>query len=372
MFDMMVGEDLDSEVAALEAVPAGAELAAALDAIAVPWLNPHQRVAIWRAHQRQVAHYQAKSYMDMVAVENHFLEQGDDGAKAFTGTAAEFGVAGSLTRRGAEGEVTLSDALWRRLPAVGAALYRGDIDIRRARRLVDGTDHLPEDAAQAIVDDLIGVAGELTTGQLAARIRRRCIDKDPAEAKSRYEQAIENRAAMTMPNQDGTATFMIHSAAPAEVYAAARHVDYIAKQLKAAGDKRPIDQIRGDVALDLLQGKPHVHKPRVLGGVHIHTTFESLTRLADHPGELAGYGPVIADIARKTAEQQQNAPWEYTVTDSDGRIIANGTTPATPHQFAGPLCPIPQPHLRLPGMPDARHRLRPRPPHRLRQGPAHS
>ncbi len=36
MFDMMVGEDLDSEVAALEAVPAGAELAAALDAIAVP------------------------------------------------------------------------------------------------------------------------------------------------------------------------------------------------------------------------------------------------------------------------------------------------------------------------------------------------
>ncbi len=268
--------------------------------------------------------------MDMVAVENHFLEQGDDGAKAFTGTAAEFGVAGSLTRRGAEGEVTLSDALWRRLPAVGAALYRGDIDYRRARRLVDGTDHLPEDAAQAIVDDLIGVAGELTTGQLAARIRRRCIDKDPAEAKSRYEQAIENRAAMTMPNQDGTATFMIHSAAPAEVYAAARNVDYIAKQLKAAGDKRPIDQIRSDVALDLLQGKPHVHKPRVLGGVHIHTSLESLTRLADHPGELAGYGPVIADIARKTAEQQQNAPWEYTVTDSDGRIIATGTTQRRP------------------------------------------
>lgn len=330
MFDMMVGEDLDAEVAALEEVPAGPELAAALEAIVVPWLTPHHRVQVWQARQRLIAHHQAKAYLDMIAVEDYFLEQGDNEAKAFEGTSSEFEVAGALTRRGASSEVKMAEGLWRRLPQVGAALYRGDIDHRRARRLIEGTDHLPEDTAQGIAEDLLDVARELTPSQLAARIRRRCIDKDPEDAKTRYEQAVENRAAMTMPNQDGTATFYIHSAAPTDVYAAARHVDYLAKQLKGAGDKRPIDQIRSDVALDLLQGKPHSHDARVLGGVHIHTTLQTLTRLTDHGGELAGYGPVIADIARQTAEQQRDAPWDYSVTDTRGNVIAIGTTRRRP------------------------------------------
>ncbi|NND03387.1 MAG: DUF222 domain-containing protein [Acidimicrobiia bacterium] len=326
----MVGEDLDTEVAALESVPAGADLAAALEAIVVPWLDPDQRVAVWQAHRRQAAHYQAKSYLDIISVKDHFLDQGDDDSKAFEGTSAEFEVAGPMTRRGASSEVTMAESLWRRLPQVGAALYRGDIDHRRARKLVDGTDHLPEDIAQGIVEDLLDVARELTPSQLEARIRRRCIDKDPEDAKTRYEQAVENRAAMTLPNQDGTATFYVHSAAPVDVYAAARHVDYLARQLKGAGDKRPIDQIRSDVALDLLRGKPHSHTARLLGGVHIHTSLETLTRLADHTGDLAGYGAVVADIARQTAEHQQNTQWDYSVTDTRGNVIATGTTQRRP------------------------------------------
>ncbi|NND03390.1 MAG: DUF222 domain-containing protein [Acidimicrobiia bacterium] len=326
MFDIVIEDPVEG----LESVPAGPELAAALAQVEMGGVDAYGRVEVWRAHQRLVAHYQAKGFLDVVAVEDHFLDRGDNEEQAFEGAAAEFEAAGALTRRGADSEVRLAEGVWRRLPAVGAALFRGDIDLRRARRLVDGTAHVPDEAARKIVDGLIDDAGELTPSQLAGRVRRRCIDHDPEEAKTRYEAAVEGRAAMTMSNLDGTATLYIHNAAPTEVYAAARHIDWLAREHKRLGDKRPIDQIRADVALDLLQGKPHTGNPRVLGGVHIHTTLEMLTRISEAPGELAGYGPVIADIARQTAEQQHGTPWEYTVTDTNGAVISTGTTKRGP------------------------------------------
>jgi hypothetical protein len=56
-----------------------------------------------------------------------------------------------------------------------------------------------------------------------------------------------------------------------------------------------------------------------------------LSRLVDDPGELAGYGPVIADIARRVAETHPDAEWRYTVTDPEtGEPVAVGTTPRRP------------------------------------------
>ena len=43
------------------------------------------------------------------------------------------------------------------------------------------------------------------------------------------------------------------------------------------------------------------------GVVDIHVDLTTLTALADHPEELAGYGPVIADIARQVTDQQSQA-----------------------------------------------------------------
>jgi hypothetical protein len=65
--------------------------------------------------------------------------------------------------------------------------------------------------------------------------------------------------------------------------------------------------------------------------VDIQVNLETLTRLSDDPGELAGFGPVIADIARQVTEQQQNAEWRFTVTDADtGQTIHNGITRRRP------------------------------------------
>ena len=316
-------------VNSLETFPTGPELVAALGEIDVAMLDSQERVDVWRAEQRLVAHYQARSYLSMLSVEQQFRDEGDDPNQAFAGTSAEFQICGALTRRGADSELGFSEAIWWRLPSVGRALWSGTIDARRARTLAHGTEHLPEPDARAIADELVGLAPELTTSQLAGRIRRRCIETNPDEAKARYEQSVEERKVMSRLTPEGTANLHIIDADPHQVAAASRNIDWLAKQLKRAGDKRPTNQIRADVALDLLRGRTAKGKPG--GGVHIHTDLETLAHLKDHPGDLAGYGPVIADMARQTTEQQHNAPWEFTVTDPrTGDVIATGTTRRRP------------------------------------------
>jgi hypothetical protein len=53
--------------------------------------------------------------------------------------------------------------------------------------------------------------------------------------------------------------------------------------------------------------------------------------LTGHPGELAGYGPVISDIARQVTEDQLVCEWRYTVVDTEtGQPIQTGTTRRRP------------------------------------------
>ncbi|MBA3362044.1 MAG: HNH endonuclease signature motif containing protein [Acidimicrobiia bacterium] len=59
--------------------------------------------------------------------------------------------------------------------------------------------------------------------------------------------------------------------------------------------------------------------------------METLTRPNDHPGELAGYGPVISDLARQVAEAQTRGQWRYTIDDPDtGQPLGNGITRRRP------------------------------------------
>ena len=92
-----------------------------------------------------------------------------------------------------------------------------------------------------------------------------------------------------------------------------------------------MDQLRADVFLDLLAGKADGSEAAAGGGVHLQTDLDTLTAMAEHPGELAGYGPVIADIARQVAGELEDAEWRFSVTDTaTGQPIATGTTKRRP------------------------------------------
>jgi hypothetical protein len=55
-----------------------------------------------------------------------------------------------------------------------------------------------------------------------------------------------------------------------------------------------------------------------------------LARLNSEPGDLAGYGPVVADVARQVAEQQRRSPWTFTIRDEATGQVFTGPTRRRP------------------------------------------
>jgi len=310
----------------LEDFGPGRALGVVLSTIDVNSVSGAARVSVLRAHQKLASHYNAAVYEDMTSISDFMVELGDDLPSAEESAAFEIQTALRLTRRTAETELGLAQELKHRLPSVREALARGDIDVRRARTVSYGTSHLSDTDAQKVVDRVIDRAPQLTTGQLRALIRKLCFEVDPAESKSRYEKALEERKVVREATEAGTANLMILNAPPDLAAEASNLINRIALHLKTADETRTLDQLRTDVALDLLSGRAY-GPANGKGTIDLHVDLTTLAELNDNPGELAGFGPVIADIARQVTEHQQQAEWRYTVTDTEtGMVIDNGTT----------------------------------------------
>lgn len=67
-------------------------------------------------------------------------------------------------------------------------------------------------------------------------------------------------------------------------------------------------------------------------GVEVRVGLATLLGLDDHPGELAGAGPVCADVARAAvAAQVRGAEWRFAIVDPAGYLLLAGVTRRRPH-----------------------------------------
>ncbi len=312
-------------VAVFDADP-GPELAAFLSVVDPKELSGVDLVMVLRAHQKLVSHFQAKVYADIAALTDVMFEFDEDWELATEAAAFELRAALRLTRRSADIEIGFAQELVDRLPQVAVELEAGRVDVRRARILIDETIHLTESQARHVVDEVIGRAGELTTGELRARVKKLCFAIEPDEAELRYETALDERKLVKEPTIDGTANIFLTNVAPDRAAEALDRINLIARSLRVGGETRTMDQLRADIAVDLLCGNGKYRKAKA-GKVVIHVDLETLARLNDDPGDLAGYGPVISDIARQVAENSDRAHWQFRVTDPDsGQPLHMGVT----------------------------------------------
>jgi hypothetical protein len=303
-------------------MPPGADLAAALAAIDSESISSFDRIIVLRASQRQVSHYQAESYKQIAALYAEFIFEDKDFELAWDSASAEIAVALNLTRRSSECELDLALEIWSRLPAIGQMLSAGKVDLRRARVLARGTCHVNAEAASEIVEELVDRVAEMTATQLEAALRKRCIAHDPEAAKKRYEDAVAGRRVLLDCTVEGTAHLSGLDLPPDLAVKALARICSLAEAARVPGDNRTIDQRRADVYLDLLLEGGEGKKP---GVVHIHVDLATLAQLNDDPGEVVGYGPVIADIARQIADQQTKGEWRWTLDDETGsHPLANG------------------------------------------------
>ena len=315
----------------MEKMDPSPSLAAFLSSLEDECLNGFDRVRVLQSYQRLASFFQAQVFEAMASISELMDQLEADPEVAHDAAAAEIGAALRLTRRAADFDLALALDLKERLPEVWEALASGRIDLRRARVIVSGTAHLSEDAAREVVGRILEAAARLTTGQLNALIRRVCVQADPDDATIRYGEAVDGRRIVVEPTVDGTAHLFGLDLPPDRVQAALRRITDLAQSLKTRDETRTLDQIRADVFLDLLDGKHHARGGGRRGTVDIQVDLTTLARLADDPGELAGYGPVIADIARQVAENQPGAEWRWTLTHPDtGLVVDNGITRRRP------------------------------------------
>ena len=335
MFD--VAEDRQVLPDNLEDAPIGVSLAAVVMSADRTKLNGHDALRLLKAEARLASHFEAAKLATMVEVAHSPASEFDSpverSPEVLEYASDEIAAALRLTRRSADRELDLALSLSERLRKVWARLRDGVLDVARARVFHDQLGHLPQETVDAVIEQLGDEPASLTTGQVRARLEREVLKLDPDGRDLAYQAGLDGRKVIVYSNPDHTATIHASNLPPDRAAAAMTRINDLARELSSGDETRTIDQVRSDIFLDLLEGKPHLAGGA--GGVHLNVDLATLTELSDDPGELAGYGPVIADIARKTAVAMEEASWDFTVRDDVGRTIHGGTTRRRPTRSLG-------------------------------------
>ncbi|MGH4008304.1 MAG: DUF222 domain-containing protein [Pseudonocardiaceae bacterium] len=332
-----------------------------------------ERVIAW-AQARQIREITA--FMDSAQARNKALGAYD--SQAYDSAVAEVGL--MLTASARTGAYRVGDAwsLCTRLPATLAALEAGRITLAKARVIDAETLNLSAEHTAAVEAQVLAKAPTQTPGQVRAATRRAVLSADPAAAQKRAEQARRERGVRIWPEPDGMATLSAYLPAGDAVGVFAV-LDEYARAAGTTGDEHSMDARHGDALVDLVlnptgylsQGtsaaRDHTTQSgggrrntqdtsgaapacgagddlratdttssagcrcvcgrcRRGGGVDIRVTipYTALLGADDQPGELAGYGPIPAAVARDLAV---GGTWRRILTDpASGRPVDYGTT----------------------------------------------
>jgi hypothetical protein len=277
-----------------ESLPVGPDLAAWLDTSEVAGLENGALVGIAASYRRLASWAQAGELAVVAqlaarsAAADDKIGVGEDGrpAQLPDEACAQVSLGLTMSQAAASWWSDLAVTLTWRLAATGAALRAGQIDLGRARLIAEATAVLDEAAARAVEAKVLPAAGDWTTGQLRAALRRAVIAADPEGAERRREEAERRAKVCLYPDPDGTASLAGYSLPSVRAAAAMARIGALAKAMKAAGAGGGIDLLRAQVFLGLLLGTlPYI--PPAEGGAPDTPPDEP----DDQPGDPADDGP---------------------------------------------------------------------------------
>ena len=173
-----------------------------------------------------------------------------------------------------------------------------------------------------------------TVPQLQRAARRAELRLAPATAQVRHERALADRSVRLLPCSDGMAQLSVLLAAPEAESIFTRLT--AATGLLPAEDERTVDQQRADLLVDaVLSGLPHDALPELQGrrpSIQVLVSADTLLGLDEAPAELAGYGPITAETARRLAADASGT-WRRLLTDPNtGQLLDVGARSYRPAQ----------------------------------------
>jgi hypothetical protein len=315
----------DARIAVLEEMPVGAGLAAALVALRDMQMDAYAAVRVHTLWSKVIAWATAQQMIvtnDSISGLRGLVGPPDDLNEPYLLAAQELASATSIPYATARAQVDLVDRVSECMPESWMALDRGDLSLNHIKALHRATRNCTPKVAEAVDRQLApqAVTRRWTPSELARAARKLIITIDPAGAAEREEKAAAESNVEFFPGEDGMSHLHVFGPAPF-VRAIADVIDDRAAAMGREGDDRPIGVRRFHALVDA------VRQPAGSTGespsAHTLVTIDlgTLLGLNDNPGELAGYGPITADTARKIAA---DSTLQRLVTDALGNPIDLG------------------------------------------------
>jgi uncharacterized protein DUF222 len=220
----------------------------------------------------------------------------------------EMSLALSIAPRTAASQMNFARDVTERLPATVSAMVAGEVSWSTAKAILDQTDGLTPEQTAKLEKMILGWGEGKTTGQVRQKLRREIARIDPDAAARRRREAAAKREVELVPLPDGMADLRINLPA-ADAVLVYNWLDEHARAVKASGDERSLDQLRADALVDLAVGRSTAVARKPL--IRILVPAPTLAG-GDAPGELAGYGPIDAHLARELAA---DGTWRRLLTD---------------------------------------------------------
>ncbi|WP_341947260.1 DUF222 domain-containing protein [Microbacterium sp. LWH11-1.2] len=251
-------------------------------------------------------------------------EHPDFGELAARTVASEMAAALRVSDRTVQAR--MADAVWRveRFPLVWAAQGSGRISAAHARAICDAAEHL-EDATDrdSYSAEMVAFAESESPNRVSRRGRRVAERFQPRSMDERHADAREKRSVWVKDTGDGMTQLgllgpsaLVHgvferlTAMAKAVRSSASEQDHDAVQEQSVrgADTRTLNQIRADIALDLLlSGAPAGHDTpdellaAITASVSVTVPVTSLMGRATAPAELNGRTPMDLATARRLA-----------------------------------------------------------------------
>ena len=161
----------------------------------------------------------------------------------------------TLTTRSADALLDTACGL-ARLPLTRAALARGQIDRAKALVITEGVTSLSDAHAAAVETAVIGRARGRPAASCGRRPSGRFSPWIPRPRSGAARRPARMPRVEVWDERCGTAALAGRDLPPAEVLAADKRIDALARQLKSAGREGSLSELRAEVYLALLQGQP--------------------------------------------------------------------------------------------------------------------
>lgn len=351
-------EDRDLQIAEiLEEAPSLATLSLLLTFNPIS-LGEQGRIDYMVACERHSAWLQPTFARGVVAVAgNGGKNPGEITSEIDQAEREEVATALRISPTSAQNRIDVARILVNHLPQTCLALAHGDISPIHATVIARETapairDGVPEQLLAAIETAAIAHAEFHTPGQVGKKVRTQLAQLNPQEFEEIAQIARANRKVSCYEERNGVSTVVaILPAEDAQIVMRALE-SFIAKQENsrlnssvgargdldidnAQSDERTMDMKRADALtqiaeLSLITSNEDTAAHRRPFTVNITIDLPTLLGLKENPAQLAGYGPIPAQIARELA---MDSKWKRFITDPiTGALLDYGRESYEPPQ----------------------------------------